>query len=170
MQLHRTLQPIAALVLALVSATAAWAAAGEGRPSPLRLETLDGKPLATSMAVGPTIVAFRRADCGPCLIELRDARAYAAAARPGRLLFVGLQDLAALKLAATKAAAPPELVAHGVGEPAMILTAFGATPPRLPLAVALDRSGRICDRHMGLLGTDRVRAWAQGCEGPHARR
>jgi hypothetical protein len=117
-----------------------------------------------------TIVAFWRGDCAPCVLELRNARAYHAAASPARLLFVGLQEASALESAASKAKAPAELVARALGDPAQILTLYGDAPPRLPLAVAFTPSGAVCARHSGLLGVDQVRIWARTCGVDHADR
>jgi hypothetical protein len=133
------------------------------RAGDLRLSTLDGAPVNLSQGAGPVVLAFWRSDCAPCILELRGARDYAAAARPGRLLFVGLQDAPALRSAAAKAGAPLAMMVRAEGAPDTILTEFGGAPPRLPLAVALNASGQVCARHLGLLGTDRVRAWVQSC-------
>jgi hypothetical protein len=155
-------------VSAAVAAALLSLAAGSAAASPeLRLESLDGAPIGVHGS-GPTILAFWRADCAPCLIELGQARAYADAARPARLLFVGLQDRAALEAAAAKAHAPPSFLARAIGAPSQILTELEGPPPRLPLAVALDPSGRICARRTGLLGTDQVRAWVRSCGASHA--
>lgn len=133
------------------------------RAADLRLSTLDGAPVSLSQGAGPVVLAFWRADCAPCVIELRSARDYAAAARPARLLFVGLQDTPTLRSAVDKAGAPLAMMVRADGPPDAILTDFGGAPPRLPLAVALNASGQVCARHLGLLGTDRVRAWVQSC-------
>ena len=45
--------------------------------------------------------------------------------------------------------------------PADVLADWGGTA--LPLAVALDRAGRVCGRKRGLLGTDQLRDWAKRC-------
>ena len=156
-----------AIGLSLATAADAIAAAQAGPP---RLERLDGKPVDVGHTPGGAILAFWRADCAPCLLELRAARSYAAAARPGRFLFVGLQDAPALAAAARKADAPREMLVRGVGTASVILTAYGGAPPRLPLAIALTPSGSLCARHSGLLGADQVRAWAHDCGAPHAGR
>ena len=159
------------LGLGLAAATAVWAAGAVGGiPVPLRLESLDGGAFGAGQSPGGTILAFWRADCAPCLLELRAARSYAAAARPARFLFVGLQDGPALASAARKAGAPPEMLVRGVGSASAILSAYGGAPPRLPLAIALTPSGALCARRHGLLGTDQVRAWARECGAAHAGR
>jgi thiol-disulfide isomerase/thioredoxin len=122
-------------------------------------KTLDGAPLPISTGGRPTVVAFWRADCGPCLMELRNARAYVKAASPGRFIFVGLQPGGDLKKAVEIAGAPLGLQAQAVG-----------APPRLPLSVAFRGDGSVCAHHTGLLGTDQVQSWAKICGAPHAIR
>jgi hypothetical protein len=130
-------------------------------PPALHLETLSGKPVAATPGV--TILAFWRADCAPCLIELREAAAYAEAAKPGRILFVGLQAAPKLEAARLKAGAPGSLVARAPGDSSAILISLNGAPPRLPLAVAMSAGGEVCARRAGLLGTDTVRTWARRC-------
>jgi hypothetical protein len=157
------------LVIGLSLAVATHAVAAVD-PRPLQLESLDGKRIEVGHTPNGVILAFWRSDCAPCLLELRAARDYAAAARPARFLFVGLEDVPALTAAARKAGAPSEMLVQGVGSASAILTAYGGAPPRLPLAIALTPSGALCARRHGLLGTDQVRAWARGCRAPHAGR
>ena len=159
----------ACLAIGLSLATAADAVAAS-QPGPPRLEGLEGKPVDAGHTPNGAILAFWRADCAPCLLELRAARSYAAAARPARFLFVGLQDASSLAAAARKADAPAGMLVRGVGSASAILTAYGGAPPRLPLAIALGPSGSLCASHVGLLGTDRVRAWARDCGTTHAGR
>ncbi len=134
----------------------------------LALEPLDGNKADFAPSDQPTVLIFWRADCAPCLIELRQATDYLAAAGPGRVLFVGLQDGAALRTAAVKAGLPMAQVARTSEAPEAVLTAFGGAPPTLPLAVALDRNGAVCARRKGLLGTDLMRQWMLTCGGDHA--
>jgi hypothetical protein len=146
----------------------AIASAADG--APLVLKTLGGDPAGGLASPGVTVVAFWRADCAPCRLELRAARDYALAARPGRFLFVGLQDAGALNAAAGEANAPPAMLLRAVGSAPSILAAYGGAPPRLPLAVAFTPSGRVCARRSGLLGTDQVAAWVGDCGARHAQR
>jgi hypothetical protein len=158
------------LVAALAAASVVAGAPVHAAPptlASLALESLDAKPLVRPGS-NPTIVAFWRADCAPCLLELREAARYAAAAGSARFFFVGLQDTASLDAARRRAGAPKDAIARAVGDPAAILVAFNGPPPRLPLAVAFTADGRICGRHEGLLGTDRVRSWTLSCGRPRA--
>ena len=163
----RTLKP---LCLAIGVWAAAFVGPAGASPAPLRLESLDGKAVRLGEMRNGAILAFWRADCAPCLLELRAAHDYAAAARPARFLFVGLEGGPDLAAAARKSGAPQEMLVRGVGSASAILTAYGGAPPRLPLAVAFRPSGALCAHHGGLLGTDRVRTWARDCGAAHAGR
>jgi thiol-disulfide isomerase/thioredoxin len=134
----------------------------------LALETLEGTKVDLAPSTRPTVLVFWRADCAPCRIELRQAADYVSAAAPGRVLFVGLQERTALRAAAAKARLPVGQVLRATGAPAAVLTAFGGAPPSLPLAVALDKDGRICARQSGLLGTELIQKWVQICGDDHA--
>jgi hypothetical protein len=159
----RILKPLS-LAVGLLAAPALAARA------PLRLETLDGKAVRMDEMRSGVILAFWRADCAPCLVELRAARDYALAARPLRFLFVGLEGGPDPAPAARTGRAPPGMLVRGVGSASAILTAHGGAPARLPLAVAFTPSGAPCAHHGGLLGTDRVRAWARACGAARAGR
>ncbi len=139
-------------------------------PRPLQLERLDGERVELGHTLHGVILAFWRADCAPCLVELRAARDYARAARPARFLFVGLEGGPDLGAAGRKAGAPPDMLVRGVGSASVILVAYGGAPPRLPLAIALTPSGSPCAWRHGLLGTDQVRAWQRDCGATHAAR
>ncbi|HMA49442.1 MAG TPA: hypothetical protein VKP60_06790 [Magnetospirillaceae bacterium] len=134
----------------------------------LALETMEGKRFDLASSVKPLVLIFWRADCAPCLIELRQAKDYLSAAPPGRVLFVGLQERAALRASAEKARLPAAQVVRATAAPEAVLTAFGGSPPALPLAVALDKDGAICARHSGLLGTELMRQWVLTCGDDHA--
>ncbi len=147
---------LAAAALVLVGGGRAWS---EASSAPL-LDTLGGAPYRAS---GPQVLMFWRADCGPCLLELSDLSALRAAAQPARLIPVGLQPAAALRPALRRLGLAEGETAVTREDAAAVLTRLGGAPPRLPLAVAFRADGRPCGRHTGLLGRDRVRAWARAC-------
>jgi thiol-disulfide isomerase/thioredoxin len=109
------------------------------------------------------VLVLWRADCGPCLLELENLKALEAAAGPADLVLVALDspDVAQDKLRAL--GVKPRRLWYALDDNARVLTAMGGPPPRLPLAVALDRQGRICARRTGLLGTDIVKQWVSRC-------
>lgn len=130
----------------------------------LSLTSLDTPATTTTLARlegAPRVVVFWRTDCAPCLIELPMLEQLKPG--PGSIVLVGLDDGDAERRVLAQRA--PDL--HGAwaatGDAAAILTAFGGPPPRLPLAVAIDRSGRICARHHGLLGSERIESWIRQC-------
>lgn len=48
-------------------------------------------------------------------------------------------------------------------DPMTVLADWGGKGAVLPLAVALDRSGKVCGMKRGLLGTDQLEEWARAC-------
>lgn len=128
----------------------------------LSLQTLDGGSFVPPPGE-MTVLLFWRADCPPCLIELRHAQDYVEAAAPGHVLFVGLQEPAPLARAAARLGLPETMV---VRAPVTVLSGLGKA---LPLSVALDGAGAVCARQEGLLGLDRLRAWKNRCGGNLAR-
>ena len=133
-------------------------------PSAVVLRDLRGAPRALSALSGhPAILLFWRSDCAPCRLELSHLADLEAAAKPGRLVTIALEDARAARSTLTKMAPEPQIAWIADGDPAAVLVAFNGAPPRLPLAVALTRAGRSCERHVGLLGTDRVQQWVREC-------
>lgn len=138
---------------------------------PPTVTTVDGAPAA---ALRSTVALFWRTDCGPCLVELSDLRELRRAAAPLRVTPVvlditpGAPGPIAPMLA--KVGLTPADTLRVEGDPAALLTTYGGLPPRLPLAVAFDASGRVCGRRTGLLGYDHLKAWAAACGGSDAAR
>ncbi|MDB5429600.1 MAG: thioredoxin-family protein [Caulobacter sp.] len=128
----------------------------DGAPAPVRLHNLAGHP---------RILLFWRSDCAPCRLELAAIGDLEAAAGSGRLMTVALEPAASARATLSSAAARPASSWFAKQAPARVLTAFGGAPPRLPLAVAIDRSGRVCASRHGLLGSDIVRQWVRQCLG-----
>lgn len=153
--------------MALLAALAAGAAMAAARTPALSLTSLDRPGVSATLADlkgKARVILFWRADCAPCLVELADLGAYEAAAK-GRLSVVALQPAGAARAELDRRGIHPASAWASADDAAGVLTAFGGAPPRLPLAVALDRKGRICAVHHGLLGTDRVKRWVRQCSG-----
>lgn len=152
----------------------AVALAGPSAASPrnLRLADLDGTPRSlASLAGRPVVVVLWRSDCGPCLVELQGLAGLQAAAAPARLVTLSLDDTAAAaRRALAKLGVAPQFAWRALEPGGKVLTDFNGPPPRLPLAVALDRKGAICARRLGLLGTERAQAWARQCDRPQSGR
>jgi len=133
-------------------------------PPGVMLRDLGGAPRALSSLSGhPAILLFWRSDCAPCRLELSHLADLQAAAKPGRLVTIALEDASAARSTLAKMAPEPQIAWIADGDPAAVLVAFNGAPPRLPLAVALTSAGRRCERHVGLLGTDRVQQWVREC-------
>ncbi|MGC1301638.1 MAG: TlpA disulfide reductase family protein [Caulobacteraceae bacterium] len=139
------------------------------RAPPIGLETLSGRPVVGGWGGAPTVMLFWRADCAPCRLELGHLGSYRAAASPMKLELVGLQSAGELRAGLRSAGLDSDSSLRTSDPPDRVLSAWGGQPPRLPLAVALDGTGRICARHSGLIGTEQLQAWARTCGGAHAR-
>lgn len=153
------------LIEGLAALSLAASAAPGGAPA---LRTLGGLPLPSRHRT--LILLFWRPDCGPCQAELSDLAALRRAAAPADLKLVGLQPAAELEAALQKRALKPRDSVMTPEEPAGLLARLGGVPPRLPLAVAFRPNGALCAAHTGLVGRDRVRAWAQQCRVDDAAR
>ena len=127
---------------------------------PLTLRQVDGRPAALPR---PGVVLFWRSDCAPCRLELADLPALRRAAAP-----LPLQPVELKGAAGTPHEGPAGLRTDE--DPAAVLTRWGGAPPRLPLTAAVDAQGRLCARHTGLIGRDRLKDWARACGGEAARR
>ena len=131
-------------------------------------------PVALSpVANGPTIfladlrgsvhvVMFWRSDCAPCLIELHNYAALSQAAH-GELITVALEPKLGARAALARFSVPEADAFTAEGDAQATLEAVSDGGRRLPLSIALDPEGRLCARHVGLLGTERARAWISRC-------
>lgn len=108
----------------------------------------------------PGIILFWATWCAPCRAELSRLPALAAAARPLPVAILALDPPGVAHEALSGATSGLPAFADG-RPPAKVFADWGA--PGMPLAVALDRAGRICGRRHGLLGTDQLRRWAATC-------
>lgn len=121
------------------------------------------RPEVVARLDGPAVALFWRADCGPCLLELKELAALRAAAAPIKVYTVALDAPPVAKQRLETLGVDQGLALAALDAPEAVLAAYSGGAPRLPLAVAIARTGEICARHVRLLGTDRVRAWARSC-------
>jgi hypothetical protein len=148
----------------VASAALAGAAAATPAAPDIRAQDLEGHPRTLAQLAGrPTILVLVRSDCGPCLIELRNIAAIKSAAGQARLVLLAVESRDDARRFLLRAQLPHRDLWAADAAPGEVLVKLNGDPPRLPLAVALDRSGAICARHLGLLGTDRVRDWVRQC-------
>ncbi|MDB5460273.1 MAG: thioredoxin-family protein [Caulobacteraceae bacterium] len=154
-----------AFLAALVSSRAAPSIAD---PAWKRLTFIDAQhPQAPTSPAGRAaharVLMLWRADCGPCLIELKHMAALQAAAGPADLIAVALDDPHVAQAKLADLGLRPRRLWYALGSNAVVLNLLGGPPPRLPLSVAVDPRGDICARRTGLLGTDIVRQWVARC-------
>ncbi|MDB5417151.1 MAG: thioredoxin-family protein [Phenylobacterium sp.] len=149
----------------IVGTMAALCALGVASAAPrLALHDLAGRSRSLGELAGHSaILVVWRGDCGPCLIELLNIRDLEAAAGPAPLVMLALDEPGKIRLALQRYKARPRRIWVADAPAREVLVALNGEPPRLPLALALDRKGGICARHLGLLGTDRVKDWVRRC-------
>ena len=125
------------------------------------------QPLATSepALAGPSVVVLWATWCVSCKAELARLPALAAAAAAAPLPIATLAvDRSDTARAALVSRGMPLDRAYADGRPPRtVLDAWGGPGSALPIAVAIDRDGRICGRKVGLLGTDQLNQWAARC-------
>lgn len=154
----------------IAGAVAALCGLGVARAAPhpllkdLALHDLAGRSHRLSELAGhPAILVVWRGDCGPCLIELLHIRDLQAAAVRTPLVMLAVDEPARIRQALQRYKAQPREIWVADGPARDVLVALNGEPPRLPLAIALDRKGGVCAHHLGLLGTDRVKDWVRRC-------
>lgn len=160
MRLARAVVWFGAALLGMSAGGAALAA-----PPELQLtRSASSAPVAlTTVSRGDgAIILFWRTDCAPCLLELQHLAALRRASGSKPLVLVALQSQADLDEGLLRLGTPISTW-RAVEDPRTVLLRFGGSPPRLPLAVALDRCGEICRAHHGLVGSNIVKKWIRAC-------
>jgi hypothetical protein len=130
----------------------------------IRAVDLEGHQRTFAQLAGrPTVMILFKSDCGPCRLELRNIDEIKAAAGSAHLVLMAVEDMDAARRFLLRSRLPYADLWAADTDPSEVLVKLNGAPPRLPLAVALDRTGAVCARHLGLLGTDRVRDWVRRC-------
>lgn len=151
----------AALIALVISALAPLSAVAVPVIAPLAA-TSPAMPLS-ALNGQPHVVLLWRSDCAPCLIELQNFAALEAATGAGRLVTIAIEPVGQARQTLHQFNVPPHPAFVAQGDATVFLEAISDGGRRLPLALALDRRGHICARHVGLLGTDLARAWIRQC-------
>lgn len=134
-------------------------------------ETADFKPptgiASTQVGAGTArpveIVSLFRSDCAPCRHELT-ILPHIAERHPGLLVtLLVLYDDGLLARLADTLRRPNLRIRVAKGTAQEIMARYGNDKQALPFSVALDRTGRVCGRHYGLLGLDLVEEWGTTC-------
>lgn len=119
---------------------------------------LDGRPPAFS---GPAVILLWATWCASCIGELKRIPRLEEAARPLPIVTLAIDPPERARGALERAGIDPRNAFADPGDPAVVLAKWGGTA--LPLAVAVDRHGKVCGRKRGLLGTDQMKLWAKSC-------
>lgn len=111
----------------------------------------------------PAVVVLWATWCVSCRAELARLPALARAAAPLPILTLAIDPPARALARLRSTRMPTQNAFADARDPAMVLAAWGGEGAVLPLAVALDRDGKVCGLKHGLLGTDQLRDWAKTC-------
>lgn len=110
------------------------------------------------------IITFWRSDCAPCLHELAILPVIAERQPALSILVLVLKDDGTAAAAIARDAHPNLRLQHvKAGEEAVLFRQYGDTNQALPYSVAVAADGRLCGRHVGLLGIAIADQWALQC-------
>jgi hypothetical protein len=153
------------LFFSLASMLLAFAASAAPLPAPnLLVAPLVAGPSRSlgSFSGSAHVVMFWRSDCAPCLIELSNFRAFERVT-DNHVLLIAAEPAADARRTLERLGVPLTQAYAATGAPEALLAAVSNGGRRLPYAIALTPQGQMCDRHVGLLGTDQAHAWMQQC-------
>ena len=142
------------LVLVLVLVLVLGVAAESAQPV-----ALDGEATLPR----PAVIVLWASWCVPCRAELKRLAMLAQAAQPLPLVTLALDPPEVARGARAPVWLSSRAAFADARAPAIVLEEWGGKGAALPLAVALDRTGAICGRKRGPLGTDQLRDWAGRC-------
>jgi thiol-disulfide isomerase/thioredoxin len=110
-----------------------------------------------------SIVLLWRSDCAPCLVELGRLVTLQQAAGKAKIVMLALEDPATAWATARRRGLVLGSSFATVSDPRIVLGSADTTMTYLPKSVAISANGRVCDSHMGILGTDIIRDWVAKC-------
>jgi hypothetical protein len=111
----------------------------------------------------PAVVMLWGTWCASCGAEIKRVPALSASARPLPLVTLAIDPPAKAAAALSVAGLSTANAFADDRDPATVLSEWGGKGAILPLAVAIDRNGRVCGAKHGLLGTDQLHSWSKTC-------
>ena len=125
------------------------------------------QPLSTIMAQRQThslsIIMLWRSDCAPCLVELSRLSALRKAAGGAKITTLALEAPASAQTTARNRGLNVLDGFATIASPGRVLASAGQDIVLLPTSVVISANGRVCDAHVGILGTDQIREWVRLC-------
>lgn len=139
--------------------------------SSLAASTKFGAPISRAIAVDgsakalprPSIVMLWGTWCASCAAEIKRVPDLARVAAPTPFVTLAIDPAERARRGIVAAGLPTATAFADGRDPAVVLADWGGGAAALPLAVAIDRRGRICASKRGLLGTDQIREWKSRC-------
>ena len=119
--------------------------------------------MATKPANSVSIIMLWRSDCAPCLVELLRLNALRKAAGSGQVTTLALEAPIVARATAQNRALNVLDGFATTESPRRVLASAGQNVALLPTSVAISANGRVCDSHVGILGTDQIREWVRKC-------
>jgi hypothetical protein len=109
------------------------------------------------------IVLLWRSDCAPCLVELGRIAALQEAAGSTTITTLALEPATQARASAARFSIPVRNGFVTTFSTGQVLRSIGSKMILMPTSVMISSNGRICDTHIGILGTDKIRDWAARC-------
>ena len=110
-----------------------------------------------------SIVLLWRSDCAPCLVELNRMAALQEVAGRIQISTLALGPLDQARASAQRFSIPPNNGFVSLRSTRQVLGSLGTRMSLMPTSVMISANGRICDTHIGILGTNKIREWAGRC-------
>ncbi len=112
---------------------------------------------------GPSVVVLWASWCASCRAEMDRLPRLSSSAAPLPIHPLALDPPERARALLQQRHQPIAGAYADPRDPRTVLNEWGGRAAALPLAVALDRQGRVCGRKMGLLGADQLHEWAVRC-------
>lgn len=155
------MKPSRLRMLALAGLAAAVSAGATSLPArDVHAVALDGSGKTMPR---PAIVMLWATWCASCADEVRRVPALSDAAGPLPFVTLAIDPADKARAALPRTGLPLARAFADGRPPGDVLADWGGKGAILPLAIAIDRQGRVCGRKRGLLGTDQIKQWSRSC-------